>query len=73
MEEASNPQGEFHHFQLVNQEGDIPLSISVLVHYNQRAINNNQLLNPITADEVIAFHEDLQKFDGDFTKAFRKK
>lgn len=71
MDELS-PNGEFHHFQLVNQEGEVPLSISVLVHYNAKeatagAINQE---SPISADEIIAFHEELQAFDGDFAKAF---
>jgi hypothetical protein len=72
-ENPESPQGEFHHFQLVNQEGDIPLSISVLVHYNQRSHASMFGQAPITADDIIAFHEGLKKFDGDFAKAFSKK
>lgn len=66
------PQGEFHHFQLVNQEGEIPLSISVLVHFNQKYQKNSQPQTPITSEDIIAFHEGLQEFDGDFATAFHK-
>lgn len=69
MEEFS-PQGEFHHFQLVSSNGEIPLSISVLVHYNQPQSLYRPSLEPINADDVIQFHEDLQSFDGDFITAF---
>ena len=72
-ENLESPQGEFHHFQLVNQEGDIPVSISVLVHYNQKSEGFMYQQAPITADDIIAFHEGLKKFDGDFAKAFTKK
>ena len=64
-------QGEFHHFQLVNSNGDIPFSLSVLVHYNNRA-NLSSELSPIETDEVIEFHDALQSFDGDFATAFSK-
>ena len=74
MEESIEaPQGEFHHFQLVNQEGDIPLSISVLVHYNQKSSLPMFAQSPIGTDDIIAFHDGLQRFDGDFAKAFTKK
>jgi len=64
------PQGEFHHFQLVNSQGEVPVSISVLVHYNQQPARPDQSLPPLETDDVIQFHEDLQQFDGDFIKAF---
>ena len=71
MNEELPPQGEFHHFQLVNQNGDIPLSISVLVHYNRK--ENQELQEPITANDIIEFHQALQSFDGNFVKAFADK
>lgn len=73
MNQPSQPEGEFHHFQLVNQEGEIPFSISVLVHYNQKSQQQASHAAPISADEVIEFHETIQQFDGDFIKAFKKK
>ena len=64
--------GEFHHFQLVNQDGEVPFSVSVLVHYNagkeSSAIDSSR--PPISAEEIIAFHNALSEFDGDFVKAF---
>lgn len=69
MEEQ--PQGEFHHFQLVDAEGRIPFSISVLVHYNYRESLNNKQTDPISADEIINFHYALKGFDGNFTHAFK--
>jgi len=68
--DETNPQGVFHHFQLVNAQGEVPLSISVLVHYNDRQLQAAHPLPPIETDDVIRFHNDLQAFDGDFIKAF---
>ena len=73
MEELQQPQGEFHHFQLVNQDGEVPVSISVLVHYNQKFSKDDQSSDPITTDDIIEFHEALQGFDGDYMKAFKRK
>ena len=74
MEPIQPPEGEFHHFQLVNSEGEVPLSISVLVHFNQKATRGLQQADaPISSDDVIAFHDALQQFDGNFIKAFSKK
>jgi len=66
------PQGVFHHFQLVNAQGDVPISISVLVHYNNPRSEAALLLPPLEADDLIQFHNDLSAFDGDFIKAFNK-
>ncbi len=68
------PEGEFHHFQLVGQDGEIPLSVSILVHVNPKA-SRSPLVgeNPITSNDVLALHEALQSFDGDFVTAFSKK
>ena len=73
MEEELLPQGEFHHFQLVNPEGEIPMSISVLVHFNNRTQRGGQFSAPISTEDIIAFHEGLAKFDGDFATAFTNK
>ncbi|MCC2631674.1 MAG: hypothetical protein K0S20_373 [Patescibacteria group bacterium] len=71
MNEETMPQGEFHHFQLVNSEGEVPLSISVLVHYNRK--NGFEFVDktPITANDIIDFHEAFKNFDGDYSKAFK--
>ena len=69
MEESQ--QGEFHHFQLVDAEGHVPLSISVLVHYNYRDSPNSKPADPISADDVVNFHYALKGFDGNFTHAFK--
>ncbi|CAN5146212.1 hypothetical protein BH11PAT4_BH11PAT4_8580 [soil metagenome] len=66
-----NVDGEFHHFQLVNQEGSIPLSISVLIHVNPKALGSPSVpATPISANDVIALHEALENFNGDFISAF---
>lgn len=66
-----NVDGEFHHFQLVNADGEIPLSISILVHVNQKALEKQRVpATPITANEVLEFHEALSAFNGDFISAF---
>ena len=64
--------GEFHHFQLVNQDGEVPFSVSVLVHYNagKESLAMDSSRPPISAEEIIAFHNALNEFDGDFVKAF---
>jgi hypothetical protein len=71
-EELLPTHGEFHHFQLVNQEGEVPFSISVLVHYNagkeSTALDTSR--PAISAEEIIEFHDALADFDGDFVKAF---
>ena len=71
MNEQPLPQGEFHHFQLVGSDGEIPFSISLLVHFNPK--RSDMLLepgDPITTNDIIEFHEGLKSFDGDFIKAF---
>lgn len=66
-------EGEFHHFQLVNSEGEVPLSISVLVHINPKSLGSaSSSEEPISADDVLAFHEELKAFDGDFSAVFTK-
>lgn len=73
MEERYTPEGEFHHFQLVDpSDGSVPMSISVLVHYNPKS-PRSEALEPISPDEVMAFHEALQGFDGNYTAALSKK
>jgi len=73
MDEVT-PTGEFHHFQLVSANGDIPFSISVLVHYNQKGVLPSvDSTDPIPAEEVIQLHEALKNFDGDFINAFSPK
>ncbi|HSI20150.1 MAG TPA: hypothetical protein VLA04_00350 [Verrucomicrobiae bacterium] len=74
MEPLQQPEGEFHHFQLVNQNGEVPLSISLLVHVNRAAAFGSPAdLPPLSTDDVIALHDALRKFDGNFIKAFQKK
>lgn len=73
-EEFGVPDGEFHHFQLVNAEGEIPMSISLLIHVNPQLMGKfAQPSNPITANDVIALHDALENFNGDFISAFRSK
>ena len=73
-EEFGIPEGEFHHFQLVNVDGDIPLSISVLIHVNPKVLGKVTMpQTPITSNDVIALHDALQNFNGDFISAFRTK
>jgi hypothetical protein len=73
MEDQSIQPGEFHHFQLVDStDGTVPMSISVLVHYNQKSPRNDAS-EPITPDDVVAFHDALQGFDGNYIAAFSKK
>ena len=68
------PQGEFHHFQLVNSNGDIPFSISVLVHLNQPVSPTfAQEGIPISSEEVLQLHEELEHFDGDYIRAFKSR
>lgn len=74
MEEKETPEGEFHHFQLVDPDGFVPMSISVLVHYNPRAARNESAADdPISADDIIALHDALQTFDGNYLAALSKK
>ncbi len=74
-EPLEQPNGEFHHFQLVNAAGEIPLSISVLVHYAGNKINQalQSVESPIGTDDIIEFHEALKAFDGNFINAFSKQ
>jgi hypothetical protein len=64
--------GEFHHFQLVNGQGEIPLSISVLIHYNQPTLDQKQAIPPLNADDVLELHSALSSFDGNYTQAFKQ-
>lgn len=71
MEDSTTPQGEFHHFQLVDAEGRIPVSISILVHYNnQQSSMKIGSSEPISEEDIINFHYALKEFDGNYTKAF---
>lgn len=70
MSEQPVPQGEFHHFQLVNTDGEVPISISVLVHYNNRQSTPEQV-SVLGTNDVIAMHDALEHFDGDYIKAFK--
>lgn len=72
MNEEVTPQGEFHHFQLVNSDGEVPLSISVLVHFNRKNSQPENTGTPISANDIISFHDALQDFDGDYIKAFNQ-
>ncbi|MBU6389348.1 hypothetical protein KGQ71_02425 [Patescibacteria group bacterium] len=72
MDEDVKPAGEFHHFQLVNTDGDVRLSISVLVHYSKGEGSFAQEMPPIGDNEIIDLHEALQHFDGDYAKAFNR-
>lgn len=65
------PPGEFHHFQLVDQNGQIPLSVSVLVHFN-RERQKAPFQQPISDDDIIHFHFALKAFDGNFAGAFNR-
>jgi hypothetical protein len=67
-------QGEFHHFQLVDSEGRIPVSVSILVHYNYKRDKDEVTDEPqaISEDEIIDFHYALKGFDGNFVHAFRQ-
>lgn len=71
MDEEPTPQGELHHFQLVNADGNVPFSITVLVHYNRPNFIDAEL-SPISANDIIDLHEALQTFDGDYKKAFKQ-
>lgn len=71
MEPQQQPDGEFHHFQLIGPDGQVPLSISVLLHVN-RAPQSLAEATPIETDDVIALHDALRQFDGNFIKAFQK-
>ncbi len=73
MNEETAPQGDFHHFQLVNSDGEIPISISVLVHFNRKSSFSIEEGAPITANDIIHFHEALKDFDGDYIKAFTSR
>jgi hypothetical protein len=74
MEPLQQPEGEFHHFQLIGPDGQVPLSISVLLHVNRAAfLGSTAELSPIGTDDVIALHDALRTFDGNFIKAFQKK
>lgn len=64
--------GEFHHFQLVDGQGEIPLSISVLIHYNHPELDPKQQIPPLSADDVLELHSALASFDGNYSKAFKQ-
>lgn len=72
MKPIESPEGEFHHFQLVNSQGDVPMSISVLIHLNPKALGQQpaNIQEPISAGDIIALHDALQDFNGDFITAF---
>lgn len=73
MEPLQQPEGEYHHFQLVSQDGEVPLSITLLLHVHKPAADGAQSdLTPINADDVIALHDALRQFDGNFIKAFKR-
>ena len=66
------PEGEFHHYQIVDPEGNIPFSISVLVHFNNKSANKKANLQALNHDDVISFHRELESFNGNFEQAFKQ-
>lgn len=69
-EEFDGSRGELHHFQLISQDGQIPISVSVLIKVNRPEMAHHAAVTPISTNEVIQLHEELQRFDGDFIAAF---
>ena len=67
---SETPNGEFHHFQLVNASGEVPLSISVMVHYNRNGQQTGREQDPISPEDIMELHEALKKFDGNYITAF---
>jgi hypothetical protein len=67
MEDAYKPDGEFHHFQLAQANADMPFNISVLFHISGPKSSD---LPPISTNDILAFHQAYQSFDGDFSGAF---
>ena len=72
MKPIEPPEGEFHHFQLVNAQGEVPVSVSILIHINPKALGNSPIVSqePIGATDIIELHDALQGFNGDFISAF---
>jgi hypothetical protein len=72
------PNSELHHFQMVTPDGQVPVSISILVHVTPPSASpatphTAVTQQPITPDEVLAFHEALRTFNGDFRTAFTSR
>lgn len=72
MEPMQQPEGEFHHFQLISPDGNVPLSITVLLHLPRSSAFFQENAEPLNADDVLALHDALRHFDGNFIKAFQK-
>ncbi len=50
------------------------MSISILIHLNPHVTGQFfNPLEPISSNDVLALHEALQSFDGDFITAFQNK
>lgn len=80
MEPIENPAeefetpGELHHFQVVGPDGNIPMSISVLIRVHAREFPaSNNSFAPISTNDVIDLHTALTQFDGNFAAAFKSK
>jgi hypothetical protein len=74
MEPVQPPEGELHQFHMVSPDGEIPVSITVLVRFGrstQPGLQPNLNREPISADEVLTLHDALRSFDGNFIHAFR--
>lgn len=74
-EEFGDTAGQFHHFQLVAPDGTIPLSISVLIRLHSQPESGSvpSSVTPISSNDVIALHEALKTFDGNFIAAFKSR
>jgi hypothetical protein len=51
--------GEFHHYQLVDPQGNMPVSISVLVHHAGATPSASQGKKPLTIEDALAFHDSI--------------
>lgn len=63
-------QKEYHHYQFIDPySGEMPFSVTMLIRYNKKSFKE---FNPINADDLIQFDEELDHFDGNFKKLLNK-
>lgn len=67
--ELDDKENEIHHLQFVEQDGTLPLSISILIRYKR----GGQSPHPLSDEDLAVIEEALTSFTGSIKPLLTKK